>query len=71
MATSRSTQSLEQNPQFYQNLLQQGAPDDIVETVKIDIPRTFPDNIYFDVHKPSLYNVLIAFSAQNDTVGCE
>lgn len=71
MTCSHCKQRFEQNTQFYDNLLKKELPDDIVETVKIDIPRTFPDNIYFDVHKPSLYNILTAFSAQNQEIGCE
>lgn len=42
---------------------------DIVDTIKIDIPRTFPENIYFDAHKVELFNVLIAFAHHNSSVG--
>lgn len=44
----------------------------IIEIIKIDMPRTFPDNIYFsteDALQQQLYNVLVAFAMQNKEVG--
>ncbi|KAJ8916156.1 hypothetical protein NQ315_016295 [Exocentrus adspersus] len=44
----------------------------IIETIKIDLPRTFPDNIYFTNHKhlpTMLFNVLGTFGHQNKEVG--
>lgn len=44
----------------------------IIETIKIDMPRTFPDNIYFsteDALQQQLFNVLVAFAMQNSDVG--
>ncbi|KAJ8940035.1 hypothetical protein NQ314_010866 [Rhamnusium bicolor] len=45
---------------------------DIIETIQIDLPRTFPDNIYFTSHDQlptMLYNVLAVFGHQNKEVG--
>jgi hypothetical protein len=41
---------------------------EINNTIKIDIPRTFPDNIYFDKYKLALYHVLSAFAEHNPVV---
>ncbi|KAF5275661.1 hypothetical protein FQA39_LY06773 [Lamprigera yunnana] len=44
----------------------------IIETIKIDIPRTFPDNIYFsndDILPKQLFNILVAFAHYNKEVG--
>ncbi|CAH0557095.1 unnamed protein product [Brassicogethes aeneus] len=44
----------------------------VLESIEIDLPRTFPDNIFFTNHEylPShLYNVLAAFAHQNTDVG--
>lgn len=46
---------------------------EIVNIILIDVPRTFPDNIFFvDMReeRPSqLYRILVAFSHHNKTVG--
>lgn len=44
---------------------------EIVEIIKIDIPRTFPENIYFELHKAELFNVLVAFAHQNPGAYCQ
>lgn len=44
----------------------------ITEMIEIDLPRTFPDNIYFtsDSQLPrQLYNILASFAQQNTEVG--
>lgn len=44
----------------------------VLETIKIDLPRTFPDNIYFvseDALQHQLFNVLAMFASQNSDVG--
>lgn len=69
MFISGSETLLAQNPNFYANLLQSQYQAEIVETVKIDIPRTFPENIYFEIHKNELFNVLVAFAHQNSAIG--
>lgn len=74
MAASGAQDQLERNPGHYQSLL--GAEHDpkLVETIKTDLNRTFPENIYF--HKTSnpcmqkaLYNVLLAYGHHNPAVG--
>lgn len=40
-----------------------------VESIKIDLPRTFPDNIFFDNIKLQLFNVLTAYAHHNRDVG--
>lgn len=43
----------------------------LVESIKIDLPRTFPDNIYFEDHNTrfQLFNVLVAYAHHNKDVG--
>lgn len=67
--TSGSQALMDKNPNLYHNLLQKPFQADIVETVKIDVPRTFPENVYFEMYKNKLFNVLVAFAHQNDAIG--
>lgn len=56
----------------YGNLKRVAENQSFVETIRIDLPRTFPDNIYFtteDALQQQLFNVLIAFAQQNTEVG--
>lgn len=69
MKTSGSQKAMEFYPSLYSDLLKSQYQAEIVEIIKIDIPRTFPENIYFDVHKNELFNVLVAFAHQNASVG--
>ncbi|CAH1403457.1 unnamed protein product [Nezara viridula] len=44
----------------------------LVEAIRIDLPRTFPDNIFFnssDEHQEMLFRVLIAYAHHNKKVG--
>ncbi|KAH7965648.1 hypothetical protein HPB49_009274 [Dermacentor silvarum] len=53
---------------LYQSLLQQSRRPDLVETIQIDVPRTFPDNVYFHgggQQQQSLFNVLVAYAHFN------
>jgi hypothetical protein len=57
---------------FYQKLLQSPHNMEIAEIIKTDLPRTFPDNIFFnntENQQHQLYNVLLAFAHQNKIVG--
>lgn len=54
---------------LYNNLLASKHETEIVEIVKIDLHRTFPENIYFDVHKNQLFNILVAYAQNNPDVG--
>jgi TBC1 domain family member 6 len=55
-------------PNLFIEALNTVAERDVTESIKIDIPRTFPDNIYFDKYKLSLYNVLRSYAAHNPVV---
>lgn len=74
MAASGAQDQLEKNPGYYQSLL--GAEHDpkLVETIRTDLNRTFPENIHFrKTTKPclqqALYNVLLAYGHHNPAVG--
>lgn len=60
------------SPDYYQKLLQCPHNKEVADVIKTDLPRTFPDNIFFnntENHQHQLYNVLLAFAYQNKTVG--
>lgn len=62
----------QENTFKYSTLKERPENSTIIETIKIDLPRTFPDNIYFtteDALQQQLYNVLVAFAMQNSEVG--
>ena len=65
----------EENPTLYQDLLlKKVKKDSIIEQIALDIPRTFPTNIFFRGKDPKsleqpLFNVLLAFANQNSTIG--
>ncbi|KAG7483375.1 hypothetical protein JOB18_047176 [Solea senegalensis] len=74
MASSGAQEQLERNPGYYQSLLTAQHDPKLVETIRTDLNRTFPDNIHF--HRTSnpclqkaLYNVLLASGYHNPTVG--
>lgn len=69
MLSSGCQQAMERNPSFYNDILKTQYQKDIVEVIKIDIPRTFPENIFFEIHKTELFNVLVGFAHQNSDVG--
>ncbi|KOX77093.1 Growth hormone-regulated TBC protein 1-A [Melipona quadrifasciata] len=59
-------------PDLYQKLLQPPHNKQIADVIKTDLPRTFPDNIFFnntENQQYQLYNILLAFAHQNKTVG--
>lgn len=59
-------------PGFYENLLSEDLNPEIVETIKLDLSRTFPDNIFFKTmakHQMMLFNVLAAYAHHNPKVG--
>ncbi|XP_035231519.1 growth hormone-regulated TBC protein 1-like [Stegodyphus dumicola] len=64
----------EQQPDLYTTILRGPMKQEIIETISLDIPRTFPDNIYFkgtsdDSKRESLKNVLLAFAHHNPSIG--
>lgn len=57
---------------FYDSLLKQEHNPTITETVKLDLHRTYPDNIFFqttDHYQNELYNILVAYAHHNPKVG--
>lgn len=59
-------------PDLYQKLLQSPHNKAVTDIIKTDLPRTFPDNIFFnniENQQHQLYNILLAFAHQNKTVG--
>lgn len=72
MFASNGNDFKEQNPELYTILKQKNPPQTIVDTIKTDIPRTFPENIFFNscVELPEqLFNILVAFALDNPDVG--
>lgn len=57
----------------YSDLKQKAVTNNsVLESIRIDLPRTFPDNLYFTNHSQlpkSLFNVLATFAHQNTEVG--
>lgn len=69
MKTSNAFKSQQKLPNLYNDLLKGQFNLDIVNTIKVDLPRTFPDNVYFDQYKQKLFNILIAYAQHNPVVG--
>lgn len=40
-----------------------------VDAIRIDLPRTFPENIFFESIRTPLFNVLIAYANHNKEIG--
>nr|CAD7409610.1 unnamed protein product [Timema cristinae] len=61
----------ETGPDSYLRLLRGPLDQEIIDTVRTDLPRTFPDNIFFNAadHQLQLYNVLVAYAHDNKEVG--
>ncbi|XP_039296162.1 growth hormone-regulated TBC protein 1 [Nilaparvata lugens] len=59
-------------PNLYDAMLEGPLDEKVDEIIRTDLPRTFPDNIYFnstDNHQQQLYRVLAAYAYHNPTVG--
>lgn len=56
-------------PNLYADLLRMNHDSEIAEAIKIDLPRTFPNNIFFGTVTSQLYNILIAFSNYDRRIG--
>ncbi|XP_072478004.1 growth hormone-regulated TBC protein 1 isoform X2 [Notamacropus eugenii] len=74
MATSGAQAQMDQNPGYYRKLLEGERNDKLVESIKTDINRTFPDNVKFrqtadPCLQHTLYNVLVAYGHHNRGVG--
>lgn len=59
----------QRQPDLYQKLLKCSYDKETADQIRVDLPRTFPENIYFDQYKTSLFNVLITYSLNNKDVG--
>lgn len=66
---------MDKKPDLYsllQDLSRKSPKKTIIDVIKIDIPRTFPENIFFsqsDELPEKLYNVLVAYAHHNTEVG--
>lgn len=72
MKVSGADSLRENSPYTYSDLKQKVINNSITEAIKIDLPRTFPDNLYFSNHSllpNALFNMLAAFAHQNKEVG--
>ncbi|KAM9447343.1 growth hormone-regulated TBC protein 1-A-like isoform 1-T2 [Salvelinus alpinus] len=76
MAASGAQEHLEKNPGYYHSLLgtEQQHDAKLEETVRIDMHRTFPENVQFRKSsepclQKALYNVLLAYGHHNQVVG--
>ncbi|XP_037548896.1 growth hormone-regulated TBC protein 1-A [Nematolebias whitei] len=74
MAASGAQDQLEKNPGYYQSLLEAQHDSKLMETIKTDLNRTFPDNIQFrrtssPCLQKTLNNVLLAYGHHNPAVG--
>lgn len=56
-------------PHLYADLLRMNHDPEIADAIKIDLPRTFPNNIRFIAMHNQLFNILIAFSNYDRRVG--
>ncbi|XP_061619059.1 growth hormone-regulated TBC protein 1-A [Phyllopteryx taeniolatus] len=74
MVASGAQEQFEKNPGYYQALLEAQHDPKLVETICIDLNRTFPDNVQFrktsnPCLQKALYNVLRAYAHHNAAVG--
>ncbi|XP_004577661.2 growth hormone-regulated TBC protein 1 isoform X1 [Ochotona princeps] len=74
MAVSGAQAQMDQNPGYYQSLLQGDGSPELEEAIRTDLNRTFPDNVRFRTTaepclQQSLYHVLRAYGAHNPGVG--
>lgn len=40
-----------------------------MDAIRIDLPRTFPENVFFENIRTPLFNVLVAYANHNKDVG--
>uniref|UniRef100_A0AAY4EW15 Rab-GAP TBC domain-containing protein n=1 Tax=Denticeps clupeoides TaxID=299321 RepID=A0AAY4EW15_9TELE len=74
MAASGAQEQLEKNPGYYRSLLDAQHDARLVDTIRTDLHRTFPDNVQFrrtaePCLQSPLYNVLLAYGHHNKAVG--
>ncbi|EEB10878.1 gh regulated tbc protein-1, putative [Pediculus humanus corporis] len=57
---------------FYYSLLKQDLNTEIVDAIKLDLHRTFPNNIFFkrpEFCQTQLFNILVAYAHHNPKIG--
>ena len=57
---------------FYYSLLKQDLNTEIVDAIKLDLHRTFPNNIFFkrpEFCQTQLFNILAAYAHHNPKIG--
>ncbi|XP_067848576.1 growth hormone-regulated TBC protein 1-A [Heptranchias perlo] len=74
MTVSGAQAQMEKNPGYYKKLLEMEEDPKLVEAVRTDINRTFPDNVQFrrtanPCLQHALFNILVAYGNHNKTVG--
>uniref|UniRef100_H2ZAZ7 Rab-GAP TBC domain-containing protein n=1 Tax=Ciona savignyi TaxID=51511 RepID=H2ZAZ7_CIOSA len=76
MNLSGATKRMENSLDVYEKLLETGCSNDVelIEAIKTDLNRTFPENIYFngkmtDDKRQSLYNILLAYGRRSPAIG--
>ncbi|XP_012278992.1 growth hormone-regulated TBC protein 1-A isoform X2 [Orussus abietinus] len=72
LAVSGGEELRNASPNLYQKLLEGPHNREISDIIKTDLPRTFPDNIFFnniENQQQQLFNILLAFAHQNTNVG--
>ncbi|XP_044106096.1 growth hormone-regulated TBC protein 1 isoform X1 [Neovison vison] len=74
LGVSGAQAQMDQNPGYYQRLLQGEHNDRLEEAIRTDMNRTFPDNVKFRKSadpclQNTLYNVLLAYGRHNQAVG--
>lgn len=63
---------IHQESDLYNTRLNSVLDSDVVQAIRTDLPRTFPDNIYFiplEGSQEQLYRILFAYAADNKNVG--
>ena len=70
---SGAEEQQKKHPNYYKEILEGKLDQEVVDSIKTDVPRTFPDNIYFKDYKEgnleTLHNVLVAFAHHNVKIG--
>lgn len=74
MLASGAQERMERNPGYYHKLLESEHDDKLVDTIRTDLHRTFPDNVQFrktsdPCLQKTLFNVLVAYGHHNKAVG--
>ncbi|XP_072118451.1 growth hormone-regulated TBC protein 1-A [Mobula birostris] len=74
MTVSGAQEQMERNPVYYKKMLETEEDPKLIESIRTDINRTFPDNVQFRktanpcLQQP-LFNVLLAYGNHNKAIG--